>query len=176
MTGNKSEKPKGVPLDALFIDHDAIEHGEWVDNIKGAPGVRVRCRGWNCADAVARREELMSKRAPEFVEGSDEFEDLKATDPVGHAKSMRDLNSRERGIILSEICILDWTGIGEIPFSEKNLSIVCTREEAIPFRNILMNAALTCGDMRNRREESQLKNFVDGLGISFASAEPTQTA
>ena len=176
MTTKEQQKVTGVSLDQLFTDQQAIEEGEWVSEIKDAPGVRVKTKGWNCAAAQARRAELTEQRPPHLIEGSEEFEAAQLADSAGHKKQLAEVNKKERSIILKEVLILDWEGLGGIPFSAHNLDVICTREDAMPARAILLSAAIACGDMRGKREEAQLKNFVAGLGISFDIPEPTQTA
>lgn len=175
MTTKEQQKVNNVSLDQLFIDQKAIEEGEWVGDMKDAPGVRVKTRGWNCAAAQARRTELLEQRPAHLVEGSDEFAEAKESDPVGHAKQLSEVNKQERSTVLKEILILDWDGLGGIPFSPQNLEVICANEGAMPARAILLNAALKCGDMRGKREEAQLKNFVAGLGISFDIPDQIQT-
>lgn len=168
MTTEK-KKLEGVSLDALMIDSKAVENGDWVKEIDGAPGAQVHTKGWNCAESMALRAELISARPPHLIEGSDEYEEAKKADPGGHAQQMTEVNRRERGEVL-KVIVMDWKGLGGIPFNSQNLNTVCEKDEFIPMRNILMNAALTVGDMRKRREDEQVKNFAVGLGISFDSA------
>lgn len=161
---------KGIGLDALFLDRKAIEEGDWIDGIPGAEGVKVLTRGWNCADAIALRDRLTAARPRHLIEGSDEFAAAAKDDPVAHDRVLMDANKSDRSKVLM-LVIKGWNGLGGIPFTERNLEVICTNDDAMPARQILLNAALRCGQLKGSREEAQLKNFVAGLGISFEQTE-----
>lgn len=166
---------KGIGLDALFVDRDAVENGAWVEEIPGADGVKVLTKGWNCAEAIAMRDVQMTMRPPHLIDGTEEFDAAKKADPVGQQRQLTELQKRERAELLSRVLIKDWSGLGGIPFSQGNLDVICSNEAAMPARGVLFSAALKCGNMRGSREEAQLKNFVAGLGISFDSPASTTT-
>lgn len=157
---------KGIGLDALFVDRKAIEEGDWVDKIPGADGVRVLTRGWNCADAIALRDKLTAARDRSLIDGTDEFEAAAKADPVAHNRAVMEAQKADRSKILM-LVIKGWEGLGGIPFTPRNLEVICTNDDAMPARQILLNAAILCGQLKGSREEAQLKNFVAGLGISF---------
>lgn len=161
---------KPVPLGNLFQDVEARENGGWVTNVDNMDGVDVKTRGWTSDYANKVRDDLIRARPPHLIEGTDEFIAAKATNPVAHKREVDDADTSERRTVLKAL-ILDWRNLGGIPYSENNLNIICFREEANGFRNILITAALQVGSMRHVQDEARLKNFVAGLGISFDSQE-----
>lgn len=172
--GAKAPLP-GLKYEDLFTDNVAIEEGEWVRDIPDAPGVEIRTLGWSCAAAVARRAALLQERTPDLIEGTEEFAKAKEEDKDAHEIAVRERTKYERGLVLKELLIKDWKGLADIPFNAQNLEVICTNDSAIRARMILLNATMRCGDLRNKREEAQVKNFVAGLGINFDSPESTQT-
>lgn len=174
MTKSNGELLKGIPLEQLFMNTAAIEDGEWVENIDGAPGVKVFTKGWNCAEAVAYREAQLRRRPADLIENTDEFEEAQKADPVDHRLRLNEVVRRERAELLRDVLIKGWANLGGIPFTPGNLAALCDQDAALPARQILLNAALQCGRFRTDREDAQLKNFVAGLGIKFDSPESTQ--
>lgn len=174
MTENKADaKIEGIGLDALFMDREAIEAGEWVKDLPGFPGVEVLTRGWNCAEAIAMRDLQMKMRDPRLIEGTDEYEAATKGDKLAHERELQRQIKEERSELLIRVLIKDWRGLAGIPFSENNLRIICTNDNALVARQALLNAALKCGQLKGSRDEAQLKNFVAGLGISFDLAGST---
>lgn len=174
MTNSNDKALKGIPLEQLFMNTTAIEDGEWIEDIDGAPGVKVFTKGWNCAEAVAYRETQLRQRPADLIENTEEFEAAQKSDAVDHRLRLNEVLRRERANLLRDVLIKGWANFGGIPFTPSNLAAICDEDAAMPARQILLNAALQCGRFRTNREDAQLKNFVAGLGIKFDSPESTQ--
>lgn len=157
----------------LFLNDAARQNGDWIA-VPDFPNARVHTRGWGSTASQLAHQRFLEERPPHLVDGTDQFETARKLDKAAHDADIAARARFERRQILKEL-VLGWTGFAGIPFSKANLDVICDNENAAPFRDLLFNASLKVGQLKDEGDADRLKNFVAGLGISFDSPDSTPT-
>ena len=116
----------------LTRDAAAIEAGQWIGDLPGVPGLRLRVRGFT-ADTVRRtRERKRAELSPGAI-GANGMVERGEADRIG-------------GEVLAEAVLLEWDGLtqdGEaVPFSAALARTLCTAEPFAAFRDVVTEAAM----------------------------------
>ncbi len=137
-----------MKISTVKLDVNAIEEGEWVEDIGGWPGVRIKTRGLNNSKADRMQVKAVS-RVSFSARRNDE----------ARAQLTQDLGKRT----LYETCILDWDGFEDddgnpIPYSLEQCKEWCTKPEFRAIRDLFTEAASMVGQAEADAREEATKN------------------
>lgn len=136
-------------LSAMRVDSKSIEGGRWMDNIPGAPGLRLRVRGFgNADDRMVRSRELATLPKDSFD---------------GAGNLLPAVSDRVMATRLKEAIFLEWDGLTD----DKDKPIKSSPEKAAEFLDnpdyrplfeAIVWAATQVGQIQAAADEAAAKN------------------
>lgn len=127
---------------------EAIEDGVWIDDIIGAPGLKLKVRG------------LSSRKVQNYRDNRYRRVPRKDRDAQGNVKT--EAVSQITRDTLSEMVLLDWEGIQQngqaVPYSKELARKWLTDRTGDRFVGLVTDAALQVDDMQNDSAEELEKN------------------
>lgn len=128
----------------------AVEDGHWVDDIIGAPGLKLRVRGLSSRKVQGYRDNKL-RRVPR-----------KDRDAQGNVKA--DMLSQVTREVLVDVVLLDWDGIKQngkpVPYSKELAKKWLTDRTGDRLVGFVTDAALQVDDMQNDSAEDLEKNSL----------------
>ncbi|MBN9529677.1 MAG: hypothetical protein J0H82_25955 [Alphaproteobacteria bacterium] len=137
-------------LTDVELNTQAVEAGEWVDDLPDGDGIRIRARSLNCKLATIARDKKV-RALPSKVRKA----------PGGIPSETMERITAE---ILHEVCILDWDGLFEsaggpaVPYSPETAAKLLLDDRYRPFRDIALVAATRVGQNRDETVEEATGN------------------
>lgn len=126
----------------------AVEDGHWVDDIIGAPGLKLRVRGLSSRKVQNYRDNKLRRVA------------RKDRDAQGNVKA--EVISQITRDVLVEVVLLDWDGIKQdgkpVPYSKDLARKWLTGRTGDRLVGFVTDAALQVDDLQNETDEDLEKN------------------
>lgn len=127
---------------------ESVEDGHWVDDIIGAPGLRLKVRGLSSRKVQAYRDNRL-RRVPR-----------KDRDALGNVKA--ETLAQITREVLADVVLLDWDGIKDngqpVPYSKDLARKWLLDRSGDRFVGLVTDAALQVDDLQNQTEEDLEKN------------------
>lgn len=128
-----------MKLNELKTNVDLATKGDWVDNIPGLPGLRIRARP--VSNPLYRRRQSELIRALPLSKRGDQIE-------------MEKIDTT----LIVETVLLEWDGLDDAPYSKDTAARLISDPEYQSLRDGVMFAAAIVGERASASNEADAKN------------------